>query len=257
MKKSKLVFLSFFLPATMLLMTLLLFNGCSTKTTDDTPVNYQINDLLTTLDSAVWQVSDGWSNGAPFLSGWCADSVMNDESGLSISLEDRLCSGEVYASGEYRTAELVGHGRIEVEMIAAKGAGIVSSVFFYTGESDGNAHEEIDIEILGSDTSRMQVNYWTEESGIEQEHPTFLDLGFDASLDYHLYAIEWRDDSILWFVDNILVHSEAGSKGKLPVLDMRIFMNVWACSASVWCGVFDDTLLPKSAKYRHFKFVKF
>ena len=231
--------------------------GCGEKEVIKNEENYLITDTLLAMDNSIWQISDGWSNGIPFLSGWCAENIVFDSVGMNIELETRSCSGEAYASGEYRTQELFSYGRVEVEMKAARGDGIVSSLFFYTGESDGNVHEEIDVEILGIDPSKMQVNYWTEESGIEQEHPTFVDLGFDASQDYNLYAIEWRVNSINWYVNNILVHTEDGSKGPLPKLNMRMFVNLWACNASIWCGNFDNTILPVQANYRNFKYIKY
>jgi len=242
------------LKALRMLPLLTILGSCEAKDSSDEATNYLINDSLNSQDVSVWQVSSGWSNGTPFLNGWCSESILNDDNGLNISLEARPCSGEAYASGEYRTKEFLGYGRVEVEMKAAKGTGVVSSLFFYTGVSDGNAHEEIDIEILGVNPNRMQVNYWSEEFGVEKEHPTFVELGFNASLGYHLYAIEWRENSIQWYVDNVLLHSEDGSKGKLPMLNMRIFMNLWVCNAKTWCGIFDETILPAQAKYRNFKY---
>ena len=234
-----------------------MLNGCGDDNSSNSNESYLIDDSFISMNNSIWQVADGWSNGTPFLSGWCTENIIFDSSGLSIKLEDRPCSGEIYASGEYRTQKLYSYGKVEVEMKAAQGEGIVSSLFFYTGESDGNAHEEIDIEILGSTPNRMQVNYWNEESGVEKEHPTFIDLGFDASQNYHLYAIEWDENSIKWYVNNILVHTEDGSRGLLPKLNMRIFLNLWACDADIWCGTFDKALLPVHAKYRNFKYVKY
>lgn len=234
-----------------------LLTACVSEETAGESTTSVSSDALQSIDTTFWRTSDGWSNGTPFLNGWCAENIKAGAEGLNITLETRSCSNETYASGEYRSNSFYGYSRIEVEMKAASGAGVVSSLFFYTGHSDGTAHEEIDVEILGMDPSRIQVNYWTEESNIEKEHPTFIDLGFDASADYHSYAIEWSRNAIKWYADDKLIHIEDGSKGNLPTLEMHIFMNLWACNANTWCGSFSDAILPVFAKYRNFRLSKY
>lgn len=60
--------------------------------------------------------------------------------------------------------------------------GVVSSFFTYTGPSDNNPWDEIDIEFLGKDTTKVQFNYYTNGVG---GHEFLYDLGFDASESYH------------------------------------------------------------------------
>src|SRR3546814_5031761 len=74
-------------------------------------------------------------------------------------------------------------------------------------------HDEIDFEFLGKSPRQVQVNYYTARKG---GHETMIDLGFDASEDFHTYAFEWRPDSIRWFVDGRQVHEETGQRGPLP-----------------------------------------
>lgn len=47
----------------------------------------------------------------------------------------------------------------------------------------------INIEILGKDTTKVQFNYFTDSRG---DHEFFYDLGFDASEDFHDYAFDDR-----------------------------------------------------------------
>lgn len=229
----------------------------SSNSPPDENAVYTLQDEFTTFDNSVWQKSDGWSNGAPFLNGWCASNITHDTTGMQLKLENASCSGENYASGEYRSIEFYSFGRVEVQMKPVKASGVVSSLFFYTGPSDGNEHEEIDIEFLGNDTTKMQINFWAVENNQEQEHPTLIDLGFDASEAFHSYAIEWRADSIKWYVDNTLVAEKTASAGKLPSLDMKIMMNLWACSADTWCGSFNENVLPVQAMYRSFRYTEY
>lgn len=203
-------------------------------------------------DTANWYRADGWTNGSPFNVGWRNDHIEFSGGQISLTLDDTpcnidtaQCSGKPYAGAEYRSNGFYGYGRYEVTMQAAVGAGVVSSFFTYTGPSDGNPHDEIDIEFLGKDTSRVQFNFFTQGTG---GHEFSYDLGFDASAAMHDYAIEWRPGSIQWFVDHTLAHSYTGST--TPTTDGRIMMNLWAVdsSASAWAGDFNYTA-PVQARY--------
>ena len=57
---------------------------------------------------------------------------------------------------------------------------------------------------------------------------------------FHEYSIEWMPDSIKWFVDGNLVHTENGSNGTLPSTPGRIMMNFWPGTDTVnaWLGDF-------------------
>ncbi|GAB4108896.1 MAG: hypothetical protein OHK0022_61150 [Roseiflexaceae bacterium] len=97
--------------------------------------------------------------------------------------------------------------------------------------------DEIDIEILGKDTTKMQTNYYTNGVG---GHETMIDLGFDAALDFHTYAFEWTPTSIKWYVDGVLVHSENGSRGPLPTHAGKLMMNIWpGIGVDSWLGPFN------------------
>lgn len=109
-------------------------------------------------------------------------------------------------------------------MKASGTAGTVTGFFTYTGPSEGTQHDEIDVEVLGDSPSVMQINYWT--SGVQ--HPVNINLGFDASSAEHKYAFEWLQDSIKWYVDGALVHTETGSNGAIPATPGAIMLNLWA-----------------------------
>jgi hypothetical protein len=101
--------------------------------------------------------------------------------------------------------------------------GTVSAFFTYTGPTDGTAHDEIDVEILGDDPTRVSLNYWTDDA----QHPTVVSLGFDASAAAHDYAFRWSAQRLQWFVDGVLVHEEDGSRGPLPRVAGKIMLNHW------------------------------
>lgn len=65
--------------------------------------------------------------------------------------------------------------------------------------------QEIDIEFLGRDTTKMLVNvfYNPGHEGTKLEYgyrgtPTEISLGFDAAEDFHLYEINWQPEGVEW-----------------------------------------------------------
>ena len=199
-------------------------------------------DNLDGFNSARWAKADGYSNGSMFNAGWRADHVWHSGGVMGLNLNTTPCpngcSGKPYASGEYRTTDVYSYGRYEVRMkAAAGGAGTVSSFFTYTGPSDGQPWDEIDVEILGKNTWQMQTNYFTNGVG---GHESVINLGFDAAAGYHNYAFEWwNGGTINWFVDGRLVKQENGSRGRLPTHAGRIMMNLWpGTGVDSWLGQF-------------------
>ena len=167
--------------------------------------------------------------------------------------KDATPSGGIpYSGGEFRSKDFYGYGRYEVSMKAIKNDGVVSSFFTYTGPSDDNPWDEIDVEILGRDTTKVQFNYFTNGRG---NHEYMYNLGFDASEDFHTYAFEWHKDKIIWFVDGVEVHSATRN---IPSTPGKIMMNAW-CGTGVdaWLKKFDDSNLPLTAEYQWIKFTPF
>ncbi|WP_063915835.1 family 16 glycosylhydrolase [Paenibacillus elgii] len=209
----------------------------------------------------LFTVSDNRANGDDFGVGWKASNIefKNENGFFALRLDDEGCPGgcsnKNYASGEYATKAQYGYGRVEARIKVAKGDGLVTSLFtYYAKDGDTSKNDEIDIEILGKDTTIMETNYFTDGEG---EHSERIQLGFDASLDYHNYAFEWSPAYIKWFVDGKLVHTETGSKGKLPTNPGQIMINLWsgAGSAVPWTGKFIYPGTPVRAYYNWIKYI--
>ncbi|NED15018.1 glycoside hydrolase family 16 protein [Streptomyces sp. SID9124] len=217
-------------------------------------------DNFDSYNTGLWSKSDGWSNGGMFNAGWRADHTWFNGGVMGQNLDTANCpsgcSGKPYASGEYRTNDLYSYGRFEARLQAVKSSGTVTGFFTYTGPSDGQPWDEIDVEILGKNTTQMQTNYFTNGVG---GHETLINLGFDASAGYHDYAIEWWDQgTINWFVDGKLVHQENGSRGPLPTRPMRIMANLWpATGVDSWTGPFTYPGAPLTARYDWVKYTKY
>ena len=127
-------------------------------------------------------------------------------------------------------------------MKAAKCPGVISSFFTYTY----NPWDEIDIEFLGDDTTKIQLNYYTNGKG---KHEFIYELGFDGSEDFHEYAFDWQKDSITWYVDGKPVHK---ADVEIPAASGQIMMNLWNVHENVseWAGRFDESKLPVTAQYQ-------
>ena len=184
-----------------------------------------------------------WSNGYPFNCKWSNDSVSFSEGVMNVTL---FKENETYYGGEYRSFKRYGYGFYSVMMQPAKCDGVISSFFTYTG----NPWDEIDIEFLGDDTTRVQFNYYTNGVG---KHEFYYDLGFDASESMHEYGFSWEPDSITWYVDGKPV---CRAVDNIPTTPGQIMCNVWNVHPDFrsWAGLFKGDNLPVTAKYKWFAF---
>lgn len=197
-----------------------------------------------------FECSGDWTNGSMFYVTWRQTSCTFEDDKLQLTIDhDQEGTDIPYSGAELRSKDFYGFGRYEVSMKAIKNDGVVSSFFTYTGPSDNNPWDEIDIEILGKDTTKVQFNYFTDGKG---NHEKLVDLGFDASEDFHTYAFEWRPNRIDWFVDGQKVHTAITT---IPQTEGKIMMNAW-CGTGVdsWLKAFDDSNLPLTAEYQWISF---
>lgn len=204
-------------------------------------------------DGAVRTVfeSDGWSNGSVFNTQWKADNVKYENGAMKLTITENPDGSEAtnneYFGGEGRTYQYFGYGDFEVCMKPAKKVGTASTFFTCTGDYDTNPitgkpnpWDEIDIEFLGSDTTKVQFNYYVNGQG---GHEYMYNLGFDASEEFHEYGFRWTEDYIVWFVDDEPVYKvEASTDNPLPSTAGRILMNYWCGTeeAEGWMGEYSN-----------------
>lgn len=195
--------------------------------------------------------SDGWTNGNPFNVQWTANNVAYENGVAKLTISDNPDGSEEtfteYYGGEMRTYQYFGYGDYEVRMKPAKKAGTASTFFTCTGDYDTNPNtgkpnpwDEIDIEFLGQDTTKVQFNYYVNGVG---GHEYMYDLGFDASEDFHTYGFRWAEDYITWFVDGKPVYRvDATESSPMPSTAGRMLMNYWcgAPAAENWMGKYSD-----------------
>lgn len=217
-----------------------------------------INENMDQFNSALWSTSNDWSNGAPFDCGWRSDHVSFSGGLMTLQIDNAGCpsgcSGEPYAAGEFRSLANYGYGLLEGRFKPAPVSGTDTSLFFYTGPSEGNPWDELDIEILGKDTTRLQTNYIVKGvGGHEEPDENKKLLGFDAAQDFHEYAVQWSASTICWYVDRQLFRRVDGSDTvPLPTTAGKIMMNLWTGDYA-WTGPFNYTG-PVTAQYDWVKY---
>ena len=188
--------------------------------------------------------SDGWTNGDPFDCGWYAQNAKVADGYLSLTIDRDYTGKYNYSGAEYRTTDSYHYGYYETSMQAIKNDGVVSSFFTYTGPSEDNPWDEIDIEILGKDTTKVQFNYYTNGVG---NHEFMYDLGFDASEGFHTYGFDWQPDHITWYVDGKAVYT---AYNNIPSTPGRIMMNAWpGIGVNEWLNAFNGNT-PLTARYQ-------
>lgn len=185
-------------------------------------------------------------NGHPF---HCAFSKYNAviENGLLTLSLTKAETG--YVGAEYRSHQRYGYGFYAVRMKAIACSGVISSFFTYTYWP---WWDEIDIEFLGKDTTKIQFNYYVKGVG---GHEYVYELGFDGAENFHEYAFDWQKDCITWYVDGVPVYRATEN---IPSASGQVMMNVWsvADSNANWAGKFDESALPVSAQYEWIAFSK-
>lgn len=201
-----------------------------------------------TIDPTKWQVDSGYRiPGNTFGCTWRAENAVASTGKLRLSLNNDTGGGDTpYSGASIKTIQKCGYGVYDVNMRPIKNIGIVSSFFTFIGPPNGYPQDEIDIEFLGKDTTKVQFNYYVLGQG---GHEYIHNLGFDASLTYHNYSIHWKPDHIGWYVDGTLVHTATGI---MPSHEGYLMMNVWNAGSDPgvqsWLGTYNGTV-PLTASY--------
>ncbi|AXG70233.1 beta-glucanase [Kordia sp. SMS9] len=183
--------------------------------------------------------------------------LLEEKAGCSFVLKEEKTAHREFTSASIVTQNNYRYGRFEVEMKPAKGSGIVSAFFLFRY----NPWQEIDVEFLGDDTTKVMFNIYYNPGvdGVMYNYgnkaaPIKIDLGFDASLAYHTYSIEWEPHEVRFYVDTVLVHVRSTWMPSLiPDLPLQFYFNIWAPENKDFAGPLANKSLPKSSYVRNVK----
>lgn len=155
---------------------------------------------------------------------WRAGNIRQSEGRTELLVRTDRSGTQPYSAGEIQSEAHYGYGRYEAIMRPARGSGLVSAFFTYTGPWHGDPHDEIDIEFLGKDTTKIHFNYF--RNGRRGLDATF-DLPFDAADAERLYAFEWTPEGITWYVENVPYYATLPDDPQLPSRAGKLIFSAW------------------------------
>lgn len=160
-----------------------------------------------------------------------------------------------FRSGALASLNRFTYGRFQAEIRPARGDGLVTGFFLHRDLP----RQEIDVEFLGSSPHRMLVNVFFNpgNDGDAMAYgyrgtPCLIDLGFDCSADFHVYAVEWTPSGIRWLVDGHVVHERLNwDPTPIPHLPMRLHANLWSPRPVELAGKLSEDVVPAHSTFRH------
>ncbi|HEX8204674.1 MAG TPA: family 16 glycosylhydrolase [Solirubrobacteraceae bacterium] len=189
------------------------------------------------------------------LASFARENLQHSDEGARLLIDAAEDGRRPYRSGAFASVRAFSYGRFEAEIRAAPGSGLVTGFFLHRD----TPRQEIDVELSGADPRRMLVNVYFNpgDDGTAmgfgyRGSPWRIDLGFDATKDFHLYAIDWRPDRVAWLVDGRVVHERASwDPTPVPHLSLRVHANLWAPRSEELAGRIDEGALPAAAAFRN------
>ncbi|KAM0342614.1 hypothetical protein ACHAPU_009341 [Fusarium lateritium] len=123
------------------------------------------------------------------------------------------------------TGKYIFFGRVDVEVKASTGVGIVTSVVLQSDNLD-----EIDWEWLGGDNAQVQSNYFSKGDVSTYDrgafHPVENPIG-----QYHVYSIEWTPSFVNWIIDDVVVrtlnYADAKGGSAYPQTPCQLKLGTW------------------------------
>ncbi|MEM5948454.1 family 16 glycosylhydrolase [Spirochaetia bacterium 38H-sp] len=201
--------------------------GTLTETDEDAVENWQLvwSDEFdgTSLDTTYWsyEIGNGQAQGIP---GWGNNELEYYQqnnvsvSGGYLTIEARNETvTDSYGSYNYTSGKIVTkdkfdftYGRVEIRAKLPKGQGIWPALWMLGADIDTNAWPncgEIDImELIGSQPEVIHGTIHGPISGGSGVGSGYTLTSGDFSDDFHVFAMEWDDDEVEFYVDDILFH---------------------------------------------------
>lgn len=213
--------------------------------TDTITVN--LNDNFESLKSENWLLRDDTftDNLALFRP---SNIKFCSELGAELSIKKESLGVREYSAASITSCDHYLFGKFEAKIKASKAPGVVTGFFLHRN----SPRQEIDIEITGNRPNRLLINvfYNPGAEGAKFDYgyrgsACDIDLGFDASEDYHLYTIEWEPSEIRWFVDSRLVHRRVNwNPTPIPQLPMTLHLNIWPTRSKELAGRLNNRNFP-------------
>ncbi len=207
----------------------------------------RMNDLD---DKETWYLSEYAMQRESFRAAWKRSAISRaPDGGVNLSLVPAPAEARKdFFGAEIQRSKRTHFGRYEVVMTAARGEGVISSFFTYTGPYFDDAHDEIDFEFLGRDTTKVWLNRFVDGQKLPGR---WVELGFDAADGPHLYTLDWLPDRLVWSVDGRELMRVTSKETAIPQTAQRIYINVWAGGPGQqsWSGNAPDGMRAQAQYY--------
>ena len=161
-----------------------------------------------------------------FTKGKC--SSFSEADGTTITYDDK---GAVFKIGSeteaptIHTGKYIFFGRIDVEVQAAAGQGIVTSAVLQSDDLD-----EIDWEWVGGDNAQVQTNYFSKGDTSTYDRGAYHPVS-NPTGSFHTYTVEWTPKAVVWSIDGAavrtLTYESAKGGAAFPQTPMQVKLGTW------------------------------
>jgi GR25 family glycosyltransferase involved in LPS biosynthesis len=189
------------------------------------------------------------------LSIFTPDNIEVDSQDVTqLTFREQTTAVRLFTSGAIVTQQKLLFGKFITTLKPTNTPGLVTGMFLHRN----SPHQEIDIEFLGKDTTKMLVNVFYNPGleGTKLEYgyrgtPVLIDLGFDGSKEFHQYEIEWHENILRWHVDGHVVYERVQwDPTPIPNLPMEFNVNIWYSRSKELAGELDQTKIPTHSKIK-------
>lgn len=203
------------------------------------------------IDNQVWKIRDDTfpSNLAIFTA---KNLIEKHGQPMTLMLRKESTPVREFTSAAIASQQQFLYGSFAAELQPSNVSGVITGLFLHRN----GPRQEIDIEFLGRDTTKMLVNvyYNPGPTGTKLEYgyrgtPTQIELGFDAAEAVHLYEIEWSPGYIAWKVDGKTVYRRhVWDPTPIPDQPLEFNINLWNSRSVEFAGHIDVAKLPATAQ---------
>jgi GR25 family glycosyltransferase involved in LPS biosynthesis len=182
------------------------------------------------------------------------ENIRTDGPVAVLELRRERTSVREFTAGAIASRSSFCYGSFSAELRPSNVSGVITGIFLHRNAP----RQEIDIEFLGRDTTRMLVNvyYNPGPDGTKLEYgyrgtPVEIELGFDAASDFHRYEIEWLPGGIRWKVDDAVVYERRlWDPTPIPDQPLEYNINLWHSRSVEFAGKLESSRLPATTEVR-------